>query len=90
MNVASVNKVVLVGNLGADPEIRALPSGESWRTSASPPGTRSNGMGGYVDVTEWHRIALYGKQVDVARRYLKKGSQVYVEGKLRMSVWKDR
>lgn len=89
--MASVNKIVLIGNLGADPEVRALPSGDSVANfSIATTDRRSNGNGGYVDATEWHRVALYGRQADVAGQYLKKGSQVYVEGKLRSGRWTDR
>jgi len=89
--MASINKVVLIGNLGADPEVRFLPSGDAvanFRIATTD--RRSDGQGGKHDVTEWHRVALYGKQAEVAGKYLRKGSQVYVEGKLRTSVWMDR
>lgn len=89
--MASVNKIVLIGNLGVDPEVRPLPSGDSVANlSVATTDRRSDGNGGYVDTTEWHRVALYGKQAGVAGKYLKKGSQVYIEGKLRSSKWTDR
>lgn len=89
--MASINKVVLVGNLGADPELRFLPSGDPVANlSVATTDRRSDGKGGHMKVTEWHRVSLYGKQAEVAQKYLKKGSQVYVEGKLRASIWTDR
>lgn len=91
MATASVNRIVLIGNLGADPEIRTLPSGDSVANfSVATTDRRSNGAEGFVDATEWHRVALYGKQADVAAKYLKRGSQIYVEGKLRSNKWTDR
>lgn len=89
--MASINKITLIGNLGSDPKLVVLPSGDSVANlSLATTDRRSNGNGGYIDATEWHRIALYGKQAEVALKYLKKGSQVYVEGKLRSAIWMDR
>jgi single-strand DNA-binding protein len=87
-----VNKVILVGNLGADPETRAMPSGatvanlriatsESWRDKTS---------GEQQERTEWHRVALFGRLAEVASEYLRKGSQVYIEGSLRTRKWQDK
>jgi single-strand DNA-binding protein len=87
-----VNKVILVGNLGADPETRSMPSGmtvtniriatsESWKDKAS---------GAQQERTEWHNIALFGRLGEIAAEYLRKGSQVYVEGKLRTRKWQDK
>ncbi|WP_432773883.1 single-stranded DNA-binding protein [Vibrio parahaemolyticus] len=87
-----INKVILVGNLGADPEIRYLPNGgavanitiatsESWRDKAS---------GQMREKTEWHRVALFGKLAEVAGEYLRRGSQVYVEGQLQTRKWQDQ
>jgi single-strand DNA-binding protein len=91
MQMASINRVVLVGNLGADPELRLLPSGDSVASfRMATKDRRLDGKGGYIEVTEWHRISMYSRLAEVARKYLKKGSQVYVEGKLRSSVWIDR
>lgn len=89
--MASVNKVVLVGHVGADPEVRTLPSGDpvaNVRVATSD--RRPDGKGAYVETTEWHRVAVYGKQADVVRQYVRKGTQVYIEGKLRTNVWKDQ
>jgi len=90
--MASVNKVVLVGNLGADPETRYTPTGDAicnirvattdrWKDKAS---------GETKELTEWHRVALFGKLAEIAGQYLKKGSQVYVEGSLRTGKWQDK
>ena len=87
-----VNKVILVGNLGADPETRSMPSGmtvtniriatsESWKDKAS---------GAQQERTEWHSIALFGRLGEIAAEYLRKGSQVFVEGKLRTRKWQDK
>jgi single-strand DNA-binding protein len=87
-----VNKVILVGNLGADPETRSMPSGmtvtniriatsESWKDKTS---------GAQQEKTEWHSIALFGRLGEVAAEYLRKGSQVFIEGKLRTRKWQDK
>jgi single-strand DNA-binding protein len=87
-----INKVILVGNLGADPETRAMPSGttvanlriatsESWRDKQT---------GEQQERTEWHRVVLFGRLGEVAAEYLKKGSQVYIEGSLRTRKWQDK
>lgn len=89
MSSKGVNKVILVGNLGQDPEIRYQPSGgavanlsiatsESWRDKQT---------GENKEQTEWHRVVLFGKLAEVAGEYLRKGSQVYIEGKLRTRKW---
>src|SRR3954464_8903260 len=90
--MASVNKVILIGNLGADPESRFLPSGEAvcniriattekWKDRAS---------GETKEATKWHRVSLFGRQAEVAGEYLKKGSAVYIEGSLRTRKWQDK
>ena len=87
-----VNKVILVGNLGGDPETRSMPSGmtvtniriatsESWKDKAS---------GAQQERTEWHSIALFGRLGEIAAEYLRKGSQVFIEGKLRTRKWQDK
>ena len=78
--MASVNKVIIVGNLGQDPDTRYLPNGEAV-ASISVATTRKQKDG--KDETEWHRISFFGKLAEIAGKYLKKGSQVYVEGRLR-------
>ena len=79
--MASVNKVILVGNLGGDPELRALPSGQSvvnFNIATSERWTGKDGNPG--EKTEWHRIVVFGKSAENCKEYLKKGRQVYVEG----------
>jgi single-strand DNA-binding protein len=87
-----INKVILIGNLGADPETRAMPSGttvanlrvatsESWRDKQT---------GEQQERTEWHRVAFFGRLAEIAGEYLRKGSQVYIEGSLRTRKWQDK
>ncbi len=90
--MASVNKVILVGNLGADPETRYMPNGdavanvrlattESWKDKAS---------GEKREITEWHRVVFYRKLAEIVGQYLKKGSAVYIEGRIRTRKWQDK
>lgn len=90
--MASVNKVILVGNLGADPETRYMPNGdavcnirlattESWKDKQS---------GEKKEITEWHRVVFYRKLAEIAGQYLKKGAQVYLEGRIRTRKWTDK
>ncbi|MBK7356122.1 single-stranded DNA-binding protein [Propionivibrio sp.] len=90
--MASVNKVILVGNLGADPETRYLPNGdavanvrlattESWKDKAT---------GEKKEITEWHRVVFFRKLAEIVGQYLKKGSAVYVEGRIRTRKWQDK
>jgi len=87
-----VNKVIIIGNLGQDPETRYMPSGsavtnlrvatnESWKDKQT---------GEQKDRTEWHRVAMFGRLAEIAAEYLGKGSQVYIEGKLRTRKWQDK
>jgi single-strand DNA-binding protein len=87
-----VNKVILIGNLGADPEVRAMPSGvavtnlslatsESWKDKQT---------GETQEKTEWHRVVLFARLAEIAAQYLKKGSKVYIEGSIRTSKWQDQ
>jgi single-strand DNA-binding protein len=87
-----INKVILIGNLGADPETRYMPSGsavtnlrlatsESWKDKTS---------GEQQERTEWHRVAMFGRLAEIAAEYLRKGSQVYIEGSLRTRKWQDK
>ncbi|EDS7588673.1 single-stranded DNA-binding protein [Salmonella enterica subsp. diarizonae] len=91
MTVRGINKVIIVGNLGQDPEVRYMPNGgavanlslatsESWRDKQT---------GEMRENTEWHRVVLFGKLAEVASEYLRKGAQVYVEGQLRTRNWQD-
>lgn len=89
--MASVNKVILVGNLGRDPETRFLPSGEAVANiSIATTDTWKDKAGEKQERTEWHRVAFFGKLAEIAGEYLKKGSQVYVEGSLRTRKWQDK
>ncbi|MCW8332436.1 single-stranded DNA-binding protein [Vibrio sp. SCSIO 43135] len=87
-----VNKVILVGNLGNDPEIRYMPSGGAVAniTIATSESWRDKATGEQREKTEWHRVALFGKLAEVAGEYLRKGSQVYVEGQLQTRKWQDQ
>jgi single-strand DNA-binding protein len=90
--MASVNKVIIVGNLGADPETRFLPSGEAVTNIrvATTDKWKDKTSGEMKEATEWHRIAFFGRLATVAGEYLKKGSQIYVEGSLRTRKWQDK
>ena len=90
--MASVNNVIVVGNLGADPETRYLPSGEAVTNIrvATTDKWKDKASGEMKEATEWHRIAFFGRLAEVAGEYLKKGSQVYVEGSLRTRKWQDK
>lgn len=84
-----VNKVILVGTCGQDPEVRALPNGQSVAnvSLATSEQWTDKQTGQKVERTEWHRVSFFGKVADIAGEYLKKGSQVYVEGKLQTREW---
>jgi len=87
-----VNKVILVGNLGADPETRYMPSGDAITNIriATTDRWKDKGSGEMKEATEWHRIAFFGRLAEIAGQYLKKGSQVYVEGRIRTRKWQDK
>ncbi|WP_130834302.1 single-stranded DNA-binding protein [[Erwinia] mediterraneensis] len=91
MATRGVNKVILVGNLGQDPEIRYMPSGGAVAniTLATSESWRDKQTGENKEVTEWHRVVLFGKLAEVAGEHLRKGSQVYIEGQLRTRKWQD-
>jgi single-strand DNA-binding protein len=87
-----INKVILIGNLGADPESRSMPSGmnvtnlrmatsESWKDKQT---------GEMQERTEWHSVAMFGRLAEISAQYLRKGSQVYIEGRLRTRKWQDK
>jgi single-strand DNA-binding protein len=90
--MASVNKVILVGNLGRDPETRYMPNGEAVTnvTIATSDSWTDKTSGEKKEATEWHRVTFYRRLAEVAGEYLKKGSQIYVEGKLRTRKWQDK
>jgi single-strand DNA-binding protein len=87
-----VNKVILIGNLGADPETRAMPSGATVANLriATTENWKDRQTGENQERTEWHRVALFGKLAEIAGEYLRKGSQVYIEGSLRTRKWQDK
>jgi len=87
-----VNKVILVGNLGQDPEVRYMPNGGAVAniTLATSESWRDKATGEQKEKTEWHRVVLFGKLAEVAGEYLKKGSQVYIEGALQTRKWTDQ
>jgi single-strand DNA-binding protein len=89
--MASVNKVIIVGNVGKDPEQRYLPSGDSvTNISVATTETWKDKAGEKQESTEWHRIAFFGKLAEIAGEYLKKGSAVYIEGRIRTRKWQDK
>lgn len=87
-----VNKVILVGNLGQDPEVRYMPNGGAVAniTLATSESWRDKATGELKEKTEWHRVVLFGKLAEVAGEYLRKGSQVYIEGSLQTRKWTDQ
>lgn len=90
--MASINKVIIVGNLGADPETRYLPSGDAVTNIrvATTDRYKDKQSGEMREATEWHSISFFGKLAEIAGQYLKKGSQVYVEGSLRTRKYTDK
>ena len=87
-----INKVILVGNLGADPETRYMPSGSAVTTLsiATSESWKDKQTGEQKDRTEWHKVAMFNRLAEIAAEYLRKGSQVYIEGKLRTRKWQDK
>jgi single-strand DNA-binding protein len=87
-----VNKVIIVGNLGNDPETRYMPSGSAVTnlSVATNESWKDKQTGEQKDRTEWHRVAMFGRLAEIAAEYLRKGSQVYIEGKLRTRKWQDQ
>jgi single-strand DNA-binding protein len=87
-----VNKVILIGNVGGDPETRYLPSGNAVTniTLATSESWKDKQTGQQQERTEWHRVVFFGKLAEIAGEYLRKGSQVYVEGSLRTRKWQDQ
>ncbi|KEY91539.1 single-stranded DNA-binding protein [Candidatus Photodesmus blepharus] len=87
-----INKVILVGNLGADPEVRYMASGNAVAniTIATSESWRDKTTGEQREKTEWHRVVLFGKLAEISGEYLRKGSQVYIEGQLQTRKWQDQ
>jgi single-strand DNA-binding protein len=90
--MASVNKVILVGNLGADPEVRYLPSGDAIANIrlATTDRYKDKTTGEMKEATEWHRVAFFGRLAEIVNEYLKKGSSVYIEGRIRTRKWQGQ
>jgi single-strand DNA-binding protein len=89
--MAGVNKVILLGNLGGDPEVRALPNGVKVANINIATSESYTGKDGQrVEQTEWHRVELWDNLANIAEQYLKKGNQVYIEGKIRSEEWQDK
>lgn len=88
--MASVNKVILIGNLGRDPEVRYAPSGQAIANLSVATTDARSDRGEVKEHTEWHRVVLFGKTAEVAAEYLKKGNLVYVEGRLQTRKWTDK
>ena len=90
--MASVNKVIIVGNLGKDPEMRSFPSGDQVAnvTIATTDKWKDKQSGEMKEATEWHRVVFNGRLAEIVGQYLRKGSQVYVEGSLRTRKWTDK
>ncbi|MBB2984291.1 single-stranded DNA-binding protein [Paraburkholderia tropica] len=87
--MASVNKVILVGNLGAEPEVRYLPSGDAVANIrvATTDRYKDKASGEFKELTEWHRVVFFGRLAEIVSEYLKKGSSVYIEGRIRTRKW---
>lgn len=92
MSIRGINKVILIGNLGKDPEIRYTPAGAAITniTLATSESWKDKNSGQIQEKSEWHRVVFFGKLADIAGEYLRKGSQVYVEGKLKTRKWQDK
>jgi single-strand DNA-binding protein len=89
--MASVNRVILIGNLGRDPEVRYLPSGDAVANFSIATTEKWKDKNGEMqEQTEWHRIAFFGRQAEICGEYLRKGSSVYVEGRLQTRKWTDK
>ena len=90
--MASLNKVLLIGNLGADVESRYMPSGEAVANIrlATTDRYKDKASGEFKEITEWHRVAFFGRLAEIAIEYLKKGSSVYLEGRIRTRKWTDQ
>lgn len=92
MAARGINKVILVGNLGQDPEVRFMPNGNAVAniSIATSESWKDRNSGQLQEKTEWHRVVIFGKLAEIAGEYLRKGSQVYLEGKLQTKKWKDQ
>lgn len=92
MAKGTVNKAILLGRLGADPEVRYMPSGMAVANLrlATNDGYKDRQTGQFVENTEWHRVVVFGKQADIISQYTQKGSLLYIEGRIRTNKWQDQ
>jgi single-strand DNA-binding protein len=92
MSKGSVNKVILIGNLGADPEVRSMPNGNYVANIriATTEAWKDRNSGESQERTEWHRVVMFRKLAEIAQQYLRKGSKVFIEGKLQTRKWQDQ
>ncbi|QFY90519.1 single-stranded DNA-binding protein [Magnetovirga frankeli] len=92
MSKGSVNKVILIGNLGADPDVRAMPNGNyvANMNLATTETWKDRNTGENQDKTEWHRVVMYRRLAEIAQQYLRKGSKIFVEGRLQTRKWQDQ
>ena len=90
--MASVNKAILIGNLGQNPDMRSMPSGDAVATLsvATTESWKDKASGEKREATEWHRVVFFGRTAEVAGQYLRKGSQIYVEGRIQTRKWTDK
>ena len=90
--MSGVNKVILIGNLGQDPDVKYMPSGDAVAnvSIATSESWKDKNTGEKQERTEWHRVVFFGKVAEVVQKYLHKGSKVYVEGKLKTRKWQDK
>ena len=90
-NKNNVNKVIIIGNLGQDPELRQTPSGYTFtKLSLATNYSKKKADGQFEDLTEWHKAVVWGKRAESCVQYLKKGNRVYIEGELHTQSWKDK
>lgn len=89
--MAAVNKAIILGNLGSDPEVRSLPSGQAVAEFSVATNRKWNDRdGNRQEETEWHNVVCFGRQAEIAGQYLSKGSKVFIEGRLKTDKWEDR
>jgi single-strand DNA-binding protein len=91
MSKGTVNKVILIGNLGSDPEVRQTPTGMMVvNLNIATTDATKDQQGGWQDRTEWHRVVMFGKTAEAASQYLRKGSKIFVDGRLQTRKWQDK
>jgi len=90
MSKGTINRVIIVGNVGADPDVRETKTGQIVNLRVATTDSRKNQQGQYEDETEWHRITVFGKTAEAMAQYCKKGNKVYVEGRIKQSKYTDK